>query len=287
MRELKKYRDRIVLTAIVIVLLLVIGFTSGGRKALTTVERVVGDIFSRVMTGVAYVGNGISQTIDSVVEIPSLKSTNEYLESENTRLMDENLRLNDIVARTEYLKNEYEITKKRNDDYVKADIIGKEPGTWFDRFIINKGMNDGIKKDDTVVVGITSATDNVVVEGLVGKISEVGDNFAKVTTILEESNSVSFKNIRTQDSGILYGSQDNMLEGYLFYNQADIVADDRLYTSGMGDVYTGNIYIGKVHNVISDDQDMKKKIIVSPDVDFKKIYRVFVIKSEVYTDESN
>ena len=287
MRELKKYRDRIVLTAIVIVLLLVIGFTSGGRKALTTVERVVGDIFSPVMTGVAYIGNGISQTIDSIVEIPSLKSANEYLESENTRLLEENLRLDDIVARTEYLKNEYEITKKNKDDYVKADIIGKEPGTWFDRFLINKGMNDGIKKDDTVVVGITSATDNVVVEGLVGKISEVGDNFAKVTTILEESYSVSFKNIRTQDSGVLYGSQDNMLEGYLFYYQADIVADDRLYTSGMGDVYTGNIYIGKVHNVISDDQDMKKKIIVSPEVDFKKIYRVFVIKSEVYTDESN
>ncbi len=286
MKDLKKYRDRIVITALVVILLIVIGFTSGGRNGLSIVERVIGDVFSPVMTGVSYVGNAISETVDSIVEIPSLKSKNEYLEMENARLHDDNLKLHDTIARTDYLKKEYEIEKKNGDDFVKANIIGKEPGNWFDRIVIDKGTLDGISKDDTVVVGVTSG-DNVVVEGLVGKISEVGDNFAKVTTILEEANSVSFKNIRTQDTGVLNGAANSTLEGYLFYNQADIVADDRLYTSGMGNLYSGDIFIGRVSNVISDEQDMKKKIVVSPAVDFKKLYRVFVIKSEVRTDENN
>ena len=137
MKDLKKYRDRIVITALVVILLIVIGFTSGGRNGLSIVERVIGDVFSPVMTGVSYVGNAISETVDSIVEIPSLKSKNEYLEMENARLHDDNLKLHDTIARTDYLKKEYEIEKKNGDDFVKANIIGKEPGNWYNRFIIS------------------------------------------------------------------------------------------------------------------------------------------------------
>ncbi|MDO5724879.1 MAG: rod shape-determining protein MreC [Tissierellia bacterium] len=286
MDNLKNYRDRIIATIIIIVLLFVIGFTNTGRKTMSFFERITGDLLSPVLSTTSYIGNTVAEGVNTLRTLPDLKYENEYLQKENARLQEENQRLNDIVSRTEYLKSEYDLVKNSEDELIKAEVIGKEPGEWFDRIIVNKGKNDGIGINDTVVVGIKSS-ENVIVQGLVGRVYDIGDNWSKIVTIMEESNSVAFKNIRTQDGGVLKGFTEGLMEGYLFYNQSDIVADDRLYTSGIGDMYKGDVYIGRVSNVISDEQDMKKKIQVTPAVDFKKLYRVFIIKSDVKYDEAN
>ena len=100
---------------------------------------------------------------------------------------------------------------------------------------------------------------------------------SKVITIIDELNSISFKAIRTQDGGILSGDIKGTLGGYLFDNKADIIVGDKLYTSGIGGTFLKDIYIGEVSEVYSDEEELTKKIIVTPAINFKKIYNVFVI----------
>ena len=47
---------------------------------------------------------------------------------------------------------------------VAARIISKDPGNWYDTFMINRGSNDGIRVDNNVISG----------KGLVGIVTEVG-----------------------------------------------------------------------------------------------------------------
>lgn len=274
----KKYKERLIVTAIIIALMFIIGFTSGGRSSVTVIERVVGGIFTPVISVVSKGVNTVADTVDKIINIPDIITENDRLVNENIALQDENRKLNDIIARSDYLKNEFDLQAKTEFNVVKANIAGRSNDR-NDKFLIDKGSMDGISVDDTVIVGIKSS-ENLVVEGLVGKVHEVGDNWAKITLIIEDGNSIAFTNIRTQDGGILNSTNGEVIEGYMYNNQSDIIADDRLYTSGLGETYSPRIYIGRITNVISDEQNMKKSITLIPAVDFEKLSSVMVITGD-------
>lgn len=274
----KKYKERLIISAVIIVLMFIIGFTSGGRNSVTVIERVVGGFFTPVISVVSKGVNSVTTTVDRIINIPDILTENERLAIENKTLESENRKLSEIIARSDYLKNEYDLQMKTEFNVVKANIAGRSNDK-YNKFLIDKGSLDGINVDDTVIVGIKSS-ENLVVEGLVGKVHEVGDNWAKITLIIEEGNSIAFTNIRTQDGGVLNNTNGQVIDGYMYNNQSDIIADDRLYTSGLGETYAPRIYIGRITNVISDEQNMKKSITLIPAVDFEKLSSVMVIIGE-------
>ena len=145
---------------------------------------------------------------------------------------------------------------------IPAQVAGKEPGNWFNRFTIDKGSNDGIEKGDTVIQAV-EVDEEIVLEGVVGRVVEVGDNWSKVISIIDENNNISFKVIRTQDGGIVSGSLDGNLNGYLFDSKADVMKGDKLFSSGLGGVYLPDLYIGEITDVIKEDEDLTKKLKLS------------------------
>lgn len=280
----KKYKERFILTIVIIILMFFIGFTNGGRSSVTLIERVAGDLLTPVVSVASKTVNSVSNTFEKVVNIPKIISENNRLEEENLALKDENLMLSDIIARSDYLRNEYELLSNSELNLIKASIIGRS-AEHNDKYLIDKGSFSGIKTNDTVIVGIQSS-ENVIVEGLVGKIEEVGDNFSKISLIIEENNSISFTNVRTQEGGVINKTDGETIEGYMFDTQSDIIADDRLYTSGLGEIYSPRIYIGRVSNVVNDEENLRKNITVVPAVDFQKLSNVMVIVGESYEEQN-
>lgn len=276
----KKYKERLIISLTIIILMLFIGFTNRGRQSVNFVERFVGDLLSPVISVASTTVNTISDGVETVLNIPSLIRQNEALTEENLYLKDENLMLNDIISRSDYLRNEYELLNNTDFNVVKANIIGKS-AELNDKYLIDKGSLNGINTSNTVILGIQSS-ENVIVEGLVGKVEEVGDNWSKITLIIEEDNNISFTNVRTQEGGIINLTDGNILDGYMFNSQSDIIADDRVYTSGLGEVYAPRIYIGRVSNVINDEENLQKNISIVPAVDFDKLSSVLVILGDEY-----
>ena len=114
-------------------------------------------------------------------------------------------------------------------------------------------------------------------EGVVGRVAEVGDNWAKVISIVDENSKISFKVIRTQDGGVISDNVDGKLSGYLFDTKADVMKGDKLFTSGLGGMFVKDLYIGEIKDVVKKDEDLMKNIYIEPSVDFKKLYKVFII----------
>lgn len=273
---MKKYKNRMIVAFVAIILIVIIGITAGDRVALSKGENIVGNILSPVQGFFLNLGESVSNFFESIVNMGSLKKENEELKLKVAELEEKNRMYENLIGQSEYLLKEKELMENTQYNLIPAQIVGKEPGNWFNRFVINKGEKDGVKKGDIVIQAVDSGED-IIIEGVVGRILETGDNWAKVISIIDENSNISFKVIRTQDGGILSGSIEGEISGYLFDSEADVMKGDKLFTSGLGGVYMADLYIGDVSNVIREDEDLLKKVEVEPAVDFKKIYKVFVI----------
>jgi rod shape-determining protein MreC len=132
-------------------------------------------------------------------------------------------------------------------------------------------------KIDDIIVHAAEIEEDLVVIGLVGKVIDVGSNWAKVITIVDINSSLSFRNIKNNSSGILNGQIDNTINGYTFSKDDDIRVGDALVTSGLGEIYTQNLYIGRV-SALQRDEGLTINIEVEPVVNFEEIHSVYVLK---------
>lgn len=272
----RKYKNRMIVALVAIILIIIVGVTASRRENMTKGENILGNIITPLQKIFFNIREGVFGFVDSLSNIGNLREENEQLKLKVAELEEKNRMYENIIGKSEYLLREKELMESTNYNLIPAEVIGKEPGNWFNRFVIDKGQKDGVNKGDIVIQGVEVGKE-VIREGVVGRIIEVGDNWAKVISIIDENSDISFKVIRTQDGGILSGSVEGKLNGYLFDTNADVIKGDKLFTSGLGGVYNADLYIGEVINVIKEDEDLMKKIEVDPAVDFKKIYKVFII----------
>lgn len=273
---LKKYKNRVIVALVAIILIITMGFTNEERQEISRIENIVGNSVMPVNKVGSSLRNKTSKFFSTFSNLSNILDENENLKLQILELEEENREQENIIGKHQHLKNELELLDSSEYRLLSSEVVSKEPGNWYDIFIIDKGLKDGIKKDDTVIQAV-EFNGEIIKEGLIGRVSEVGDNWAKIVSVIDELNKVSFKTLRTQDGGVISGSLDNKLEGYLFDHKADVVVGDRLYTSGIGSKFEKDIFIGEIEEIIDVEEELIKKILVRPAVDFKKIYKVFVI----------
>ena len=267
-----------IVISVAIILILIIGYTNKERLKLTKFEKTFGSLLTPISKISMNIKNGVSNFFINIKDVSTLKEDNMNLEIRVLELEEENLELKNVIGMSDYLKNEARLIQSSSHNFIQAQITSKEPGNWYNRFVVDKGSNHGIKNGDTVVTGF-EIEQNLVQEGIVGRVIDVGPNWSKVVTIIDERNKIAFKNVRTQDGGILNGSIDGIISGYLFDSKSDVIVGDKLYTSGLGDSFIKDVYIGEIEEVIDDVEDLIKTVIVKPAINFKKLQRVMIISN--------
>ena len=141
----------------------------------------------------------ISGQLDRSVEVfkdkRELIKENEDLKLQIESLISENNKLIQDQSELEDLQELYSLDREYGDfPKVAARIISKNPGNWYDTFMINKGSNDGIRVDNNVIAG----------KGLVGIVINVGPNWATVRSIIDDSSHVSAMTGRRKDRHLQY-----------------------------------------------------------------------------------
>ena len=210
---------------------------------------------------------------DRMRDKEEILSENENLKAQIDSLTEQNNKL--IQDQTEYvrLQQMYNLDQQYTEyPKIAAEIISKDPGNWYDTFVINKGSNDGIQKDMNVIAD----------GGLVGLVEEVSSNSATVRSIIDDSSSVSAMTASTSDTCIVSGDLRLISDGKLAFSQlntTDTVAEgEKIVTSNISDKYLRGILIGYVSEITEDSNHLTKKGYIIPVVDFQHIQEVLVIK---------
>ncbi len=276
MNVIKKYFKRVLFLFVIFMLIILIGLSSTGR-----VDGVNLGFFGSLVAGFQKIAFNTGQTVTnsfySVQDIVRMREENNMLTDTVHELQEQVRILENIVNKSDALEIEYEMKKNLAFDHVVGQVIALDDSKWFSRLTIDKGEKDGLKKNDIVINAVE--TDMGVVQiGLVGVVTETASNWSKVVTILDENCRISFRDIVSDESGIIQGSIDGTITGYFFNSKAEAKIGDSLVTSGIGEIYFPDIYIGDIKEVVPTTDASTQRIVVKSSVEFTKLSRVYVLK---------
>lgn len=222
---------------------------------------------------IASIGQWMTGVQDSFQEKEDLIQKNKELQTTVDTLTEQNNVLLQDQAELARLEQLYELDEEYTDyPKIAARIISKDPGNWYDTFMINRGSNDGIRVDNNVIAG----------KGLVGIVTEVGSNWATVRSIIDDSSNVSAMTVSTDDICVVEGDLELIDEGKLrfsqIYDREDKVSvGERIVTSNISDKYVEGLFIGYVSEIELDTNNLTKTGTLVTPVDFQHLKDVFVI----------
>ena len=241
---------------------------------LAPVRTAVGNFFVPMQKGISTVSGGISETLRIFSDKQKLIDENDKLTSEINNLKTEMQILIHQEYELEWYRDLYENDSVyQNAEKVAARIISRNPNGACDMFVIDKGEEDGIEVDMNVLAG----------GGLVGIITDVGRNWAKVRTIIADDSSVSGRFQPTSDTCIVKGNMRRMDDGYIDVEMinlnAEVYDNYEVLTSYISDKYLPGILIGYVTNIRKDPSELNKRAYLTPVVDFEHLEAVLIVKT--------
>lgn len=234
---------------------------------------VVGYVIVPFQQGIGRVGEWLAQRSDELGQIRDLLEENASLKAQVAALTEENT----LLQQDKYELNELRKLLDLSEQYgaynkVGARIIGRDAGNWYSSFLIDKGTEDGLEIDMNVIAG----------GGLVGRITSVGPNWSRVTSIISDSSNLSGMALATGDKLIVSGDLRLMSEGCITFKQLvdsqNLVAEgDKIVTSDISEKFLPNILVGYVKSINRDSNNLTKSGQITPAVDFEHLSEVLVI----------
>lgn len=226
------------------------------------------------------VGNDLRGATGIVGDAAALRQRNSELEQAVAQLTVENLRLKEVEAENVRLRSLLQF-RDVNPSYtykggqVVGRVVASEPTSIVQSILIDIGSNNGIEPGMPVVTE----------RGLVGRVTDVYRNAARVLLITDSSSNVNTMLQNTRLRGILRGRAGQLpIMDYLPQDQP-ILVGDIVVTSGEGGSFPVGIPVGQVVEVEQNDVEMFQRAVVRTTVDFDVLETVLVVTNFVSPSE--
>ena len=259
----------IVLTAVCLIFISTSFFTD---RLVAPLRSAISMVVVPLQKGMNNLGLWTYDKYTTLQEISVVLDENKELKSKVDDLTEENNQLRQNTYELSRLRELYQLDEKYT-GYTKvgARIIEVTADNWSKAFKVDKGSDDGIKKDMNVIAG----------GGLVGIVTEVGKNYSIIKTIIEDNNSVSGMLIDTNETCIVEGDIEQSDSGLVklthFKSDMTVRDGDKIVTSNISDKYLQGILIGYAKDVTPDSNNLTQSGYLVPAVDFNNLQEVLII----------
>ena len=269
-----KIKTILVAAVVLAVVTTVIVAFSGGS---TAGKNIVSTILQPFRSGVAAIDRQALRLYNYMFSYDKLDAENEALKRQILDMEKDVRTAQELARENERLMQLLEL-KDQHEDYKlePAYITSWGASSWRSAFTIGKGTNKGLE------VGMCAITENGQVVGI---ITDVGTNWATVTTILDNGLEISASIASSGHNGVVQGtyqSEDTrLLRMNYLTNEAVIKNGDQVVTTG-STLYPKGLLIGKITNVSLDETGVAKFASLQASCSLENLEQVFVITEYGY-----
>jgi rod shape-determining protein MreC len=233
-----------------------------GTQFLVPVQRVLAE------TGVT-----TSRLFQAIGDLDRIRSENADLRAANDRLTLENARLAEAAIAAQQGAKLDATGRALPFKTVAAPVIARDPSGLLKTVVIGAGTDQGVRVDQVVLSE----------QGVVGRVSEVGSNYAKIVLITDSGSSVSALVQTSRASGIVRGQYGDTLVMEWILQSDPVKPGDVVVTAGLGlgtelrSLYPKGLVIGTVVDVTKAEVSAYQRAVVAPAVDLRKLENVLII----------
>jgi rod shape-determining protein MreC len=233
-----------------------------GTQVLVPVQRVLAE------TGVT-----TNRFFQAIGDLDKLRADNAQLRADRDRLTLENARLAEAAVAAQQGAKLDATQRALPYKTITGPVIARDPSGVLKTRVIGAGTDQGVKIDQIVLSE----------QGVVGRISEAGTNYAKVLLVTDSSSSVSALVQSSRASGIVRGQYGDTLIMEWILQSDPVKPGDVVVTAGLGignelrSLYPKGLVIGTVVDVTKAEVSAYQRAVVAPAVDLRKLENVLVI----------
>ena len=269
---LKKYGVRMGIVIAAAAFLILLGAAT--RSGIGLVQNVTGIVAAPMQKVLSSTVNWFNSIYGYLYQYDSLMAENESLRSQ---LADAQKSARDGIEASEEnmrLREALELRQKHT-DYVleSAKVVLWSASNWSSSFTISKGRSSGIELGDPVITEYGA---------LVGQVTELGETWATVSTLIDVDMSVGAYVGSSGSSGMVVGEFAMMKEKTakltFLADGAQIFEGDEVLTSGSGGAFPAGLVIGTISNVQTEAGGQIEYGIVVPQAELDTLVQVFIIK---------
>jgi rod shape-determining protein MreC len=270
----QRWRRPVVLLLVMAVVTMSLSFTAQLRGRLVSLSGLFSWATAPVETGFSAVGLNVTQAVYQGRQLWRLNAENVRLRQELASYnslraeLDQLLAVNDQLRAALGLKNQ--LGRAQGWRLVTASVIARNPDTWFDTVVIDRGADSGIRPGMAVIVP----------QGVVGRVVSVTPNTATVMLLLDPDSGVGAVDVRSQAAGIVRGRDpvSGTLSFQLFSHRPDVKPGDVVVTSQFSQYFPEGLLIGQVASVRPTQFGLTVTATLEPSVHFDQLGSVTVIE---------
>lgn len=161
-------------------------------------------------------------------------------------------------------------------DTIPAQVVLHDLTGWFQTLMVDKGFRDEIGQDMPVVND----------EGVVGRILDISDRYARILLITDPASAIDAVIQRNRVRGVLSGKDSNGCVLKYVRGNVDVQVGDLIITSGKDGIFPKGLRLGTVQGIFKDPVDLFQKIEVKPLMRLSAMEEVLIIKRDLNLPES-
>lgn len=266
------FSSKYLLLILAIVCIILMGLSGFTERTGNPLSWIAGYTVVPMQKGINTVGMWLSDMSDNFATLQEMKEENQALKEKLADMTVENNQLKQNSATLERLQELYKMDQNTADyPKVGANVIASDNSNWYSSFTIDKGSQDGIRKDMNVLSGA----------GLVGIVTDVGPNYSIVSSVIDDKN-VSAMILTTFDKCIASGDLTLIDDGVIKFQQLEnngneVPIGEQVVTSNISNKYLQGLLIGYVSEIHVDSNNLTRSGYIIPATNFKELQEVLVI----------